>query len=297
MRLNDKITGHSAIFFATLFLGLNVPILKLLMPAVVGGVEMSMLRIVGAALLMWAISLFSRHERIEGRDWMPMIWGGLFGLFAFMLMFNLGVQYGSPVNSAVMLTLAPILVMVITSWLDREPLSRIKIVGSAISLVGALSLILLSGGFSLSLKSLRGDIFAFLSTLCYAFYLIIVRGPSSRYRPEMFLRWVLLIASVPALLIYVLGFDKLTPLHQHSASDIAMMLYVVLFPTFLTYLLIPVAIRRIGQVTVSLYIYFIPVIATISSLLFHVEKLAWWQPICMVVVLLGVYLSSKERAK
>lgn len=55
-----------------------------------------------------------------------------------------------------------------------------------------------------------GDIIAICSALCYSFYLIIMEGPSRRYRPVPLLRWGFVCAAVPAL--FFVGQVETSPL-------------------------------------------------------------------------------------
>ncbi len=82
--MKNKVIGHIATFMATLFFGLNIPAIKELMPKWVNAMDVTYLRLAGAAIVFWIVSIFIRSEKIEKKDYLIIFLGGMVGLFSFM---------------------------------------------------------------------------------------------------------------------------------------------------------------------------------------------------------------------
>ena len=82
-----------------------------------------------------------------------------------------------------------------------------------------------------------------------------------------------------------------------SVDAILILACIILFPSFLSFLLMPKAIKFIGQQLVSMYQDILPVFVTVLAILFKMDKLYWDQPVAIAIILLGVYISSMAVRK
>lgn len=139
--------------------------------------------------------------------------------------------------------------------------------------------------------NLLGDLLAVASTLCYAFYLVILQGPSKTYRPVNMLRWVFLFAAIPALLLLP-GLQHMPILHATDAAPWLEIGFILLCPTFIAYFLVQPAEKRIGSELVSLYQYLLPVFATITAVVMGLATLKWIQVVAMVIIVGGMVLTN-----
>lgn len=118
----------------------------------------------------------------------------------------------------------------------------------------------------------EGDILAVASTLSYAFYLVILEGPTKTYRPVNMLRWVFLFAAIPAL--FLIPGMELEPIARTTLfTPWFEILFFLLCPTFLAYFFVQPAEKLIGSERVSLYQYLLPVFATISAVVMGLDHL------------------------
>lgn len=278
-------------FFSTLFFGLNIPVLKFLMPEWLSGVDATFFRVVGATILFWIVSLFVKNDKIEKGDRLLILFSGMFGLFFFLYLFNLGVEYSSPIDISIIMTTPPVLVVIFSSILFKTKISKLKILGVIVSLSGALMLILMGHGEG-GTRSLKGNIFGVLSAISYACYLISIKKTSAKYKPITLLRWTFLSCSIMTIPFTLIQVEVAPIWHNAPTEPILLLASVILFPTFISYLLIPIAVKRIGHELVSMYQYLIPVVATAAAVIMKLDKLHWDQPIAAVIIVLGVYITS-----
>lgn len=285
------LVGNGCILLATIFWGVNVSVTKALIPDWMTSEGISAVRLVGGCLLFWVASLFMKCGRIARHDWLRLILGGGVGLFAFIYLFVLSLRYGNPIDISIIMTLPPVFVILMGVIFEHRRPSLIEYAGVVVSFVGAAIVILDSGNAKAGSDNLLGDILAVASTICYAFYLVILERPSHTYRPVTMLRWVFLFAAIPALLL-IPGMQDMPILHTTDATPWMEIAFILFCPTFIAYFLVQPAIKSIGSELVSLYQYLLPVFATISAVLMGLDRLRWMQVVAMGIIIIGMVLTN-----
>ena len=284
--------------FAALFWGLNVSVTKALIPEWMTADSITVVRLVGGTILFWLASAFIKCESIEKEDWLKIVLGGFVGLFSFIFLFITSLKYGSAIDISIIMTLPPIFVILIgVIFLHRRP-GWLEYAGVVISFIGA-AIVILGGAGGHDTKgsdNLLGDLLAVASTVCYAFYLTILEGPTKKYHPVALLRWIFLFAAIPSLFL-IRGMDHLPLLHTDKAMPWIYIGFILLCPTFIAYFLVQPAMKRIGSELVSIYQYLLPVFATISAVLMKIDRLRWIQVIAMGVIVLGMCCTTFGKHK
>ena len=82
-----------------------------------------------------------------------------------------------------------------------------------------------------------------------------------------------------------------------SLSALASLFYVVFFATFIAYLFIPIALKRIRPTTISMYNYAQPLVAATLAILMSQDTLTWDKPIAALLVFTGVYLVTQSKSR
>lgn len=283
--------GNACILLATIFWGVNVSVTKALIPDWMTANGIAAVRLIGGAVLLWLASLFVRCDRIKRGDWSRLVLGGVVGLFLFIFLFVTSLRYGNPIDISIIMTLPPVFVILIGVIFQHRRPSLLEYVGVAVSFAGAVTVILAGQGGKNGSDNLLGDILAVASTLCYAFYLVILERPSATYRPVTMLRWVFLFAAIPAMLLLP-GMQHMPILHTTEAIPWIEIGFILLCPTFIAYFLVQPAIKDIGSELVSLYQYLLPAFATISAVLMGLDRLKWIQVLAMAIIIAGMILTN-----
>ena len=73
--------------------------------------------------------------------------------------------------------------------------------------------------------------------------------------------------------------------------------YVVLFGTYLGYILTMIGQRTLRPTVVSVYNYVQPIVSVSASIVLGISMLQWSQALAVLLVFLGVWLVNKSRAK
>lgn len=292
----NALLGNACILLSTIFWGVNVSATKALIPQWMTAQSIIVVRLVGGCLLFWLVTMFMKHRKIIATDWKKLILGGFVGLFGFIYLFVLSLKYGDPIDISIIMTLPPMFVILIGILFQHRRPSMLEYVGIIVSFAGAIVVILEAGGADDGSNRLAGDLLAVASTICYAFYLVILEGPTRSYRPVTMLRWVFLFAALPALFL-IPGMQDLPIVHTTRAIPWIEIGFILLCPTFLAYFLVQPAIRNIGSELVSLYQYLLPVFATVSAVVMGLATLHWIQVAAMVIIVAGMVLTNIGKRK
>jgi len=256
----------------------------------------SAVRLIGGCVLFWIGSLFVKNSRIARHDWLRLALGGVVGLFGFIYLFVMSLRYGNPIDISIIMTLPPMVVILMNMIFRHTRPSLLEYIGIAVSFAGAVIVIVAGGVGKAGSDNVLGDCLAVASTVCYAFYLVILEGPTRTYRPVTMLRWVFLFAAIPAICLTI-GFDQQPILHSTAAAPWLEIGFILLCPTFIAYFLVQPAIRDIGSELVSLYQYLLPVFATITAVLMGLDRLRIIQIVAMAVIIAGMVLTNKGKLK
>ena len=225
-----------AAFGASFIYGVNHTLAKDLMPTYIEAYGFIMLRVLGAAILFWITSLFLPSEKIDRKDWWRIILCALFGMTINMLMFFKGLQLSTPINSSVVITLSPVILLILSALFLKEKITWLKASGIAIGLVGALILILFGAKTQANAPNIPlGNTLFIINAIAYSVYLILVKPLTAKYASVTLMKWFFLIAvftNAPIALPQFLEvqWSSLPP------SVIGVMLFVVIGTTYLMYL-------------------------------------------------------------
>ncbi|MEH6680767.1 MAG: DMT family transporter [Sediminicola sp.] len=279
---------------ATLIYGLNHTIAKGVMPTYVQPFGFIMLRVTGAAILFWIISIFGPKEKLEKKDWGRILVCSLLGMSVNMLSFFKGLDLSTPINSAVLVTVTPIIVVVLSALLIKEKITAVKGSGVVLGFVGALILILFGAEIRQDAPNIPvGNALLIVNATSYGAYLIVVKGLLEKYHPFTFMKWLFSIAVVINLPI---GYAELTQIKwAHLPMEaIGGIVFVVVGTTFLTYLFNVFALTQLKASTVGAFVYVQPLIGILFALMMGKDQLTFIKLGAIAMVLAGVYLATKR---
>ncbi len=283
-----------AAFGATTIYGLNHTIAKEVMPAYIQGFGFVQVRLLGAAILFWLVSLFIPQQKIDRADFPKMLLCALLGMVINMLCFFKGIELSTPINSAVLITITPILVFVFSAILIKERLLLPRVVGVIMGFVGALVLIVFGNEIRQDAPNIPlGNALFVINATCFALYLVLVKSLSAKYTTVHLLKWLFLFGFIMALPISYPEFSQVSwvTLPFEAVWRFA---FVVIGTTFMTYLLNVYALKQLKASTIGVFTYLQPLIGIGYAILVGADALTAYKLGAGGVVLLGVYLVTKR---
>ncbi len=297
MNISKTLLAHLAVIAANIIYGLNYTIAKEIMPAYLKPYALTVCRVVVASILFWLLSFFYKSEKIDRKDIKTLIFAALFGVAMNQLMFLKGLNYTSPIDASIIMTVNPVLVLLVSAVIVGEIINFRKISGIITGATGAILLIVMSGGeLDFGSDNFLGNLLVFLNALSYGAYLVIVKTLMMKYQPATVLKWIF---SIGFLFIFPVGYEELSrslwqniPVHIWWAIA-----YVLIATTFLAYLLNVYGLQYVNASTVSIYIYSQPVIASLVSVILGKDSLNTIKILATLLVFTGVYLVSVQKKK
>ena len=279
---------------ATTIYGLNHTIAKEVMPTYIQGFGFVQVRLLGAAILFWLVSLFIPQQKIDRADLPKMLLCALFGMDINMLCFFKGIELSTPINSAVLITITPILVFVFSAILIKERLLLPRVVGVILGFIGALVLIVFGNEVRQDAPNIPlGNTLFVVNASSFAMYLVLVKSLSAKYTTVHLLKWLFLFGFIMALPISYPEFSEVgwSALPFEALWRFA---FVVIGTTFMTYLLNVYALKQLKASTIGVFTYLQPLIGIGYAILVGSDALTAYKLGAGGVVLLGVYLVTKR---
>ena len=284
-----------AAFGATAIYGMNHTIAKVVMPHYIGPFGFIMLRVIGACILFWLISFFIPKETIERKDFLRITFTALFGMCINMLMFFKGLQLSTPINSGVIVTLTPIIILILSAFFLKEKLTQFKFLGIVLGFTGALLLIL----YGNSNKVINapdislGNTMLLINAVSFGAYLVMVKPLTKKYSTVTLMKWMFLLGVIYTFPFTITEFIEVS-WETLPFEAIWRIGFVVVGTTFLTYMFNVYALKTLPATTIGAFTYLQPIITIVYAVITGNDILDGVKILACLLVFLGVYLVSKK---
>lgn len=283
--------AHAALLCVAAIYSINYIWAKDVMPAYVQSSGFILLRVLGASILFFILNLSKGFSWPARSDIGRIFLCGMLGVAGNQLFFFKGLSMTSPVNSSIIMTISPLLVVVLGALLHKEKISVNRWIGLAIA--GTAALLLIVGGSTLSSIQSHplGDFFILLNASFYAAYLVVVQPLMKKYPPIKVIQWVFMAG---LCVVIPVGFHQVMEIEwtQLPSGILLRMAFVIVFTTFIAYLFNIYAISKVGSAITGMYIYLQPFLASVFAALSGMEIPSAFQLFMGGLVILGVFIGS-----
>ncbi len=291
--MRNKIFALIAATTATTIYGVNHTIAKLIMPYYIGSLGLVLLRVLGATLMFWFLSLFFKAKPIEKEDRFTLFKCGLFGMSINIAAFISGLDYSTPINSSVLIIISPIFVVILSYFIFKNNINSSKIAGIFLGFVGALILILTADSNSSVGRNIPlGNFLFIVNSISYAYYLIIVKPMAQKYDLITLFKWLFLVGLIFNFPLGISQFLDVEWANLPFKEAILPMCFVVVCTTFLTYFLNGYALTKLTSTEVAVFMYLQPIIGILFAILTNSDTINLTIVIASMLIFTGVYLTS-----
>lgn len=220
---------------------------------------------------------------------------GLLGVTLYFLLENIALTYTLVTNVGVIISIAPFFTAIFAHlFLESERLTPYFFMGFMVAITGII-LIEFNGNFVLKLNPI-GDILAIIAAIVWAVYSVIMRKIGElQYNTIGCTRKVFfygLIFMIPA--IFMVDF-KLQLYRFTSLSNLMNILYLGIGACAVCFATWNWSVKVLGAVKTSLYIYMVPIITTIASVLILHENITWISILGIAFTLSGLLISDGKQ--
>ncbi len=280
----------------SLIYGVTFTIAKDVMPLYIDAYGFILLRVGGSVLLFWLVWLFMPKEKIALNDFPRIIAAAFFGVAFNMLTFFKGLSLTSPISAAVIMVSTPMIVLTLSALIMKERMQKRMVFGIILGLIGTAFLILYGKSIGSATNAGLGNFLVLVNAISYGFYLIIVKKLMDKYNAFTFVKWIYLFGFI---MVLPFGWSQFQTVNWALVPmDICWKIgFVVVFSTFLTYLLNLLSMKELKPTTVAVFIYLQPVFATIFAISLGKDELSLLKIGSAVLIFVGVYLVTQKKSK
>ena len=233
-----------------------------------------------------------RHPSGGFREDLLFAGAGIFGSTLYFLTENYALKYSMASNVGLLLATTPMLTAIVARFLTTgEPFNRQLAAGFCIAFLGVF-LVIFNGHFILKLHPI-GDFLAIAAALSWAFYSTLVKKIGNRYNAIYITRKIFFYAIVTMLPVLAFGDFRYDFSRLWQPTPYLNLIFLGVIASSLCFLIWSKIIWKIGPVAVNNFIYLMPLITMLASWLLLDEHLT---PIAIaggLVILAGVYVSTK----
>jgi len=217
---------------------------------------------------------------------------GISGGSLYFLTENSAVKISQVSNVGLIVATAPIITALLAHFFTKgEKLNKNLFIGFLIAISGVF-LVMFNGNFMLKLNP-TGDIFALGAAVSWSVYSITTKKFGNKYNYLYLTRKIFfyaLLTMIPFLFTSEFNFDisKLS-----NGNIISNLLFLGVVASSLCYVVWNFTVDKLGVVKTNNYIYLIPAITLILSILILHEKITLYSSLGAFFIFLGVYISEK----
>jgi drug/metabolite transporter (DMT)-like permease len=297
--MNNYTKGSLSLFTARVLSGLNVNAMGYLLPLWIAPIGCVTLRLVFAAVVFWIVGIFAKPETVTFKDKVKLMLLGGVGIFGYMSLYAVSLSHTTPVSFAIFNAMQPLWVVIASAVIFHEGIDARKLMGIAIGFAGAMLCVLAEPNRAVADNPLLGNVLSIAASIIYAIYLVFSARMVGHLSRMTILRYTFLSAAVVALLFtWIFGFSA--PLFESGikTKPLLVLAFVLVFPTVITYFLIPIGLKYLNSTVVAIYGYVTLIVASVVSFVTGVDR---FEPVILLSLLfigLSIYfVGVNEKGK
>ena len=292
MNESNHVKGHISALITILIWGTTFISTKILLTSF-KPVEILFYRF-GIGVLVLLIAYPHRLKGTDKKQELMLMAAGLCGVTLYYLLENIALTYTTASNVGVIISIAPFFTAILANWLlDGEKPKANFFIGFFAAIIG-IFLISFNGSAVLQLNPI-GDLLAILAAIVWAAYSILSRKISQfGYNTIQTTRRIFcygLFFMIPVLFSFHFewGLERFT-----QPANLFNILFLGLGASALCFVTWNLAVKFLGAVKTSIYIYLVPVITVVTSVIVLSERVTWMSAFGTALTLAGLFISEKK---
>ena len=291
--MNERIRGHALACMTILIWGTTFISTKVLLRDFTP-LQILFTRFMIGYLALWAVCPKLTKIRRKKEE-LYFLAAGLCGVTLYSLMENIALTYTQASNVGIIVAVSPFFTIFFGIWLLKQRRPGVRFfIGFLIAMTGILC-ISLEGSQRLQLNP-KGDLLALGAAAVWALYSTITKKISSfGYTTIPMTRRIFFYGLLCMLPVILFSGMKLPAVEQLTMVNIANILFLGLGASALCFVSWNSAVRILGTVQTSVYIYAVPVVTTLASVWILKETVTVIGIAGIVMILSGLLMSQNEK--
>lgn len=293
MKPDTNIRGHLAAFVTILIWGTTFISTKVLLQAF-SPIEILFIRFTIGYIALWCVCPRRLTLQSRRQEW-SFAAAGLCGVTLYYLFENIALTYTLASNVGVIISIAPFFTVIFSCIFLRSGRPDFRFFAGFVIALAGIFLISFGDNASLQLNPL-GDILAVIAAVIWAAYSTITRKISSfgyntiQSTRRTFFYGLIFMAPVLWFMDFHVELSQFT--HVKNALNL---LFLGLGASALCFVTWNVAVKLLGSVRTSVYIYMVPVITAVTSAVILHETLTWTMVLGILLTMAGLFLSENRK--
>lgn len=295
MAMQNGSKGHIAAFITVIIWGITYVSTKSLLEYFTP-IEILFIRFVIGYAALWLICPHIMHVSNKKHHWYFAA-AGLCGVTLYYLFENIALTYTLASNVGIILSVAPFFTAIFGYlFLKDERPGGIFFVGFVIAMIG-IFMIGYNSEANLKLNPL-GDILAIIASIIWAAYSTLSKKIGSFGYDTVQATKIIFTYGLVFMLPAVCMMDFHPEMSAFlNAGNMVNILFLGLGASALCFVTWNFALKVLGSVKTSVYIYLVPVITTVSSAIILEEQITGMIVCGIVLTLAGLFMSEKKKSK
>jgi len=287
----NNIKGHAAALITILIWGTTFISTKILL-ADFKPIEILFYRF-SIGLLVLLIAYPHRLKGTGKKQELMFMAAGLCGVTLYYLLENIALTYTAASNVGVIVSSTPFFTALLANWLLGGEKPKVNFFIGFLAAIAGIILISFNGSVVLQLDPV-GDLLTLLAAVVWAVYSILSRKISQfGYNIVQTTRRVFcygLLFMIPVLLPFRFewGLDRFA-----QPVNLLNILFLGFGASALCFVTWNLSVKILGAVKTSIYIYLVPVITVVTSVIVLSERVTWMSALGTALTLAGLLISEK----
>jgi len=231
---------------------------------------------------------------VEKKDILKLIHLSIVGITLTISFLFFGLQYSSSINAPIVISSTPIfLILFAVLFLHERPRTKV-IIGTGVSLIGVLCIILqplFDEGLDLSII---GNVLLLLSTLGSVSHTLLLKKMLEKYNPVAITFWSFIIGSLPLLPLIFWETTPATITSMFSFQGIVGILFGIIFASSLAHVLNAIGVKAVAASEVGIFSYVDPVATILVAIPLLGEVLTPTYVISSVLIFFGIFIAENR---
>ena len=295
MMLDQRLLYHATAFLVVSIWGSTFVFTKLLLLAGLTPAQIFTLRFIIAYLMLLVFCLWRgiRWMADSWKDELLMAGLGISGGSLYFLAENGAINYTTTTNTSLIVCLCPLFASALISlFYKSQRLNRTQTFGTLMAAAGVV-VVVMNGHFVLHLSP-KGDALAFVACLCWAVYSLLMIPAKARYDTVFITRKVFFYGLLSMIPYFILRPGLNTHLLLGQPALLWTLLFLGCVASTLCFLAWNWAMKKLGAVVVTNYVYFNPVVTILFAWLLLSESITVYFLLGTLLILVGMYLSDRR---
>ncbi|MBF0388625.1 MAG: DMT family transporter [Desulfamplus sp.] len=245
-------------------------------------------------ILPFGLRRVIEQKEIIKANWLKIVILSIFSISLYNSLLYYSAQFTTATNISFVIASTPAITFILSWIFLRQQESILKVIGMLISLIGMLFIVFkgsLSNLFSLVVNI--GDLIVFIAVVSWSIYSVLFKYIKLNIDPVAFLT-ITIIAGLPFILPFYIWEVSVYGLFAINTTNISIILFLGLFPSIISYLCWNEGVKRVGPNMASIFLYLIPVFASVIAFIYLGERLYFYHIAGGVLIAAGLILYCRR---